>query len=128
MGQAQAALGISKPTLQRMVRAGRLAAYEDPRNQRVRLVRAEDIERLSQPQPAIILGAVYRNAQASFETRIVENRDEDGAYSEPRYLVQVRGDAASPWVTADGGNAPTIASMRAIPFLKRSTRPPELGG
>jgi excisionase family DNA binding protein len=49
MAQAQAALGISKPTLQRMVRAGRLEAYEDPRNQRVRLVRAEDVARMSQP-------------------------------------------------------------------------------
>ena len=49
MAQAQAALGISKPTLQRMVRAGRLEVYEDPRNQRVRLVRVGDVERLSQP-------------------------------------------------------------------------------
>ena len=51
MAQAQERLGISKPTLQRMVRAGRLATYADPRNRRVRLVKADDVERLTQPVP-----------------------------------------------------------------------------
>jgi excisionase family DNA binding protein len=52
MAQAQAALGISKPTLQRMVHAGALATFRDQRNRRVRLVKAEDVERLAQPLPA----------------------------------------------------------------------------
>ena len=51
MAQAQARLGISKPTLQRMVRAGRLATYADPRNRRVRLVKAEDVEQMTRPVP-----------------------------------------------------------------------------
>ena len=51
MGQAQARLRVSKPTINRMVRAGKLATYTDPRNGRVRLVKAEDVERLTQPVP-----------------------------------------------------------------------------
>jgi predicted site-specific integrase-resolvase len=47
--EAQAALGVSKATLQRRVRAGELDVYEDARDKRVRLVRREDIERLRQP-------------------------------------------------------------------------------
>jgi hypothetical protein len=46
---AQAALGVSKATLQRRVRTGELEVYEDPRDKRVRLVRVEDVERLRQP-------------------------------------------------------------------------------
>ena len=49
MAQAQEQLRVSKPTLQRMVRAGRLEVYEDQRNRRVRLLRVEDVERLAQP-------------------------------------------------------------------------------
>jgi excisionase family DNA binding protein len=47
--EAQAALGVSKATLQRRVRAGELDVYEDPRDKRVRLVKREDIDRLLQP-------------------------------------------------------------------------------
>jgi predicted site-specific integrase-resolvase len=47
--EAQAALGVSKATLQRRVRTGELEVYEDPRDKRVRLVKAGDIERLRQP-------------------------------------------------------------------------------
>ena len=47
----RARLGVSKPTLNRMVRAGKLATYADPRNGRVRLVKAADVERLTQPMP-----------------------------------------------------------------------------
>jgi excisionase family DNA binding protein len=49
MAQAQARLGISKPTLNRMVSRGDLETYRDPRNRRVRLVKAEDVEKLSEP-------------------------------------------------------------------------------
>jgi hypothetical protein len=48
-GEAVAALGVSKATLQRRVRAGELEVYEDPRDKRFRLVKTEDMERLRQP-------------------------------------------------------------------------------
>ena len=51
MARAQAVLGVSKATLHRMVRAGKLATYDDPRNARVRLVKAEDVEALTKPVP-----------------------------------------------------------------------------
>ena len=51
MAQAQAQLGVSKATLNRMVRAGKLATFEDPRNGRVRLVRAAEVDQLAQPRP-----------------------------------------------------------------------------
>jgi excisionase family DNA binding protein len=47
--QACAALRVSKMTLQRRVRAGEVDVYEDPRDKRYRLVKAEDVERLRQP-------------------------------------------------------------------------------
>ena len=47
--EAQAALGVSKATLQWRVRAGELEVYEDPRDKRVRLVKAADIDRLRVP-------------------------------------------------------------------------------
>ena len=44
MAQAQAQLGVSKATLNRMVRAGRLATYEDPRKGRVRQEKTADVD------------------------------------------------------------------------------------
>ena len=52
MATAQGRLGVSKATLHRMVQAGKLAVYRDQRNQRVRLVKIDDVERLAQPVPA----------------------------------------------------------------------------
>ena len=49
MAQAQARLGVSKPTLQRLVKDEGLEIYTDPRNKRVRLVKAADVERLLRP-------------------------------------------------------------------------------
>jgi excisionase family DNA binding protein len=49
--QACAFLGIHRTTLWRMVKAGRLVPHRRP-GQRMQLFRREDIERLSQPQPA----------------------------------------------------------------------------
>jgi excisionase family DNA binding protein len=57
MAQTQARLGVSKPTLQRMVRAGRLMVYEDARNRRIRLARAEDVAAPMQPRPANLVAA-----------------------------------------------------------------------
>ena len=51
MAQTQARLGVSKPTLNRIVNRGELETFRDPRNRRVRLVKAEDVERLSRPVP-----------------------------------------------------------------------------
>lgn len=51
MAEAQMRLGISRATLQRMARRGQLTLYRDPRNRRVRLLRIEDVDRLTQPIP-----------------------------------------------------------------------------
>jgi hypothetical protein len=51
MAQAQEALGISKATLQRRVRAGLLPTYRHPLDTRVRLVKSDDVERLRQLVP-----------------------------------------------------------------------------
>jgi excisionase family DNA binding protein len=49
--QAAERLGINPMTIRRMVKAGRLKTYADPRNGVVRLVKIEDVERLEQPVP-----------------------------------------------------------------------------
>jgi excisionase family DNA binding protein len=49
MAQAQARLGVSKATAQRIVRDAKLPAYADPRNKRVRLFKVADVERLTEP-------------------------------------------------------------------------------
>ncbi len=51
MSQAQEWLGIAKATLQRMVSAGKLETYADPRNGRVTLFKTDDIEQLMHPVP-----------------------------------------------------------------------------
>jgi hypothetical protein len=77
----------------------------------------------------INLAEVYRNPQAGFDMRVVQNRGEHGEYLEPFHLVEVRLDADSPWVASrDSDNDPTAACFRAGALLKRSTRPLELGG
>lgn len=50
-GQAAERLGVHPMTIRRMVKAGRLKTYADPRNGTVRLVKIEDVERLNQPIP-----------------------------------------------------------------------------
>lgn len=52
MAQAEKRLSVSKATLQKIVRAGQLASFRDPRNKRVRLVKVDDVDRLTQPVPA----------------------------------------------------------------------------
>ncbi|MPZ13634.1 MAG: helix-turn-helix domain-containing protein [Chloroflexi bacterium] len=51
MAQAQNALGVSKATLQRLVRDTRFTVYRDYRDRRVRLLRVEDVARLKTPIP-----------------------------------------------------------------------------
>jgi len=50
-GQAAERLHINPMTIRRMVKAGRLKTYADPRNGVVRLVKIEDVERLEEPVP-----------------------------------------------------------------------------
>lgn len=61
MGDAQRRLGVSKVTIVKIVKDAGLATYRDPRNGRVRLLRAEDVARLEQPVPETDEG----NAQAA---------------------------------------------------------------
>lgn len=49
MAQAQARLGVSKPTLSRMVHRGELETFRDPRNRRVRLVKIDAVDQLTRP-------------------------------------------------------------------------------
>ena len=49
MSQAMVRLRVSKPTINRMVHRGDLETFRDPRNRRVKLVKVEDIDRLSRP-------------------------------------------------------------------------------
>ena len=51
LSEAQRRLGIAKATLQRMVGAGKLETYADPRNSRVTLLREADVEQLMHPVP-----------------------------------------------------------------------------
>ncbi len=52
LGEAEERLKVNRVTIRRMVKAGRLSTYADPRNGRVRLLRVEDVERLERPVPA----------------------------------------------------------------------------
>ena len=49
MTQAGEQLRVSKPTLRRMAHDAGVEIYEDPRDRRVKLLRAEDVEHLAQP-------------------------------------------------------------------------------
>ncbi len=51
MTQAREQLGVSRVTMARLVRDFDAQVYEDPRDARVKLLRAEDVERMLQPRP-----------------------------------------------------------------------------
>jgi hypothetical protein len=51
MAQAQEMLGVSKVTFQKRVRDWGLETYRDPRDTRVRLLKAEDLQRMTQLVP-----------------------------------------------------------------------------
>ena len=51
MADAASQLEVSMVTLRKILRDERLQTYRDPRNGRVRLLRAEDVTRLTQPVP-----------------------------------------------------------------------------
>ena len=44
-------LGVSLVTMRKLVRDAGLQAFRDPRNKRVRLLRRNEVERLSEPVP-----------------------------------------------------------------------------
>jgi hypothetical protein len=49
INQARERLGISRMTMYRLMRRQGVAMYSDPRDARTKLVKAEDVERLTQP-------------------------------------------------------------------------------
>ncbi len=51
MADAATHLGVSMVTMRKILRDARLQTYRDPRNGRVRLLKVEDVDRLSQPVP-----------------------------------------------------------------------------
>lgn len=51
MAEARELLGVSKPTMWRMVRDGRLTAYGTPADRRRRFVRRADVEALKTLRP-----------------------------------------------------------------------------
>ena len=51
LADARARIGVAKATITRMVQDGRLPTFDHPRDRRVRLVKIEDVERLTLPVP-----------------------------------------------------------------------------
>jgi excisionase family DNA binding protein len=51
MQEAARLLGISRQTLWRLVRAGKLQTYQSEINRRVKLVKRTDVESLKRPRP-----------------------------------------------------------------------------
>ena len=49
--EAARVAGVSRAKLWRMVRSGRLRAYEDPRDARVKLIRRDELDAALQPVP-----------------------------------------------------------------------------
>ena len=49
LNQAAEELGVSRVTLWRRVQKGQIALYQSDQDQRVRLVKREDIERMKRP-------------------------------------------------------------------------------
>lgn len=61
MADAQRRLSVSRVTIVKIVRDSGIETYRDPRNGRVRLLRTEDVDRLTRPVPEGSEG----NAQAA---------------------------------------------------------------
>jgi excisionase family DNA binding protein len=53
VAQARARLGVSKMTMFRMMQRYNIPTYRDPRDGRVRLLKADDVDRLTQPVPEV---------------------------------------------------------------------------
>ena len=77
----------------------------------------------------ITIGQEYTNPYLGFGVRVVQNRDEGGESLEPLYLVEVRRDAASPWLATAGSDDTLFFAGARVGILRRQrTLPPELGG
>ena len=51
MAQAAEQIGVSLVTLRRLVQRSRVEVFQDPRDARAKLLRVEDVERLTHPIP-----------------------------------------------------------------------------
>jgi excisionase family DNA binding protein len=52
LSQAAEHLGVTRYTIQRLMRSGEIQAFVSPLDRRQRLLRREDVERLREPVPA----------------------------------------------------------------------------
>jgi hypothetical protein len=50
-GEAARLLGVSPPTLRKRIRRGDVEMFRDPMNDRIKLLRVEDLEAMRTPQP-----------------------------------------------------------------------------
>jgi len=50
IAEVQVRLGVSRPTLLRLLKAAQVNVYEDPRDRRIRLLRVEDLAELEKPR------------------------------------------------------------------------------
>jgi hypothetical protein len=64
MAEARAQLGVSKMTMARMVRAAGVKTYDDPRDARIKLLRAKDVEEMG--HPTIALRPILESWQESY--------------------------------------------------------------
>lgn len=62
-GEAAQRLGVSPPTLRKRIRRGEVETFRDPMNDRIKLVRVEDVEAMQVPRP--IVATTQQEAQIS---------------------------------------------------------------
>lgn len=62
-GEAAQRLGVSLPTLRKRIRRGEVETFRDPMNDRIKLVRVEDVEAMQVPRP--IVATTQQEAQIS---------------------------------------------------------------
>ncbi len=53
-GEAARRLGVSPPTLRKRIRRGEVATFRDPMNDRIKLVRVDDLEAMRVPRPIVV--------------------------------------------------------------------------
>ncbi len=54
MREAQDILGVSKFTIWRLVKDGKLTAYQSDIDRRQKLIRRDDLERIKRPKPLVV--------------------------------------------------------------------------
>lgn len=62
-GEAARRLGVSPPTLRKRIRRGDVATFRDPMNDRIKLLRVEDLEAMRIPRP--IVATAHQEPQVS---------------------------------------------------------------